>query len=295
MKVQGTTTAPKSWQGAQRTYVEPGAGEALHIGHGGQSVMDLQRQLNAAGAKPPLEVDGKFGPKTQAALQSLTGSQTATPAALQQLEGKSASSFSPPAQATPAQQAPAQTQVGAATPIPVSTGAPSDVAARAVSIAQSENGSIDPMRRGEDGNYVGWQHLKEVFTKATGVEVSDAEVKKHNQPLGKSWCGIWACHVLQEAGVNVKWDLTKGKMVGDVTQTMAPRFSSPAQYKAERQAFEQSIRPGDVITLDGKNNHHAVVTKVNPDGTVETMDGNKPHVGPGHYKLSNVTSFYRAN
>lgn len=43
-------------------------GGPLHIGHKGESVKDLQRQLNAMGAN--LEVDGKFGPKTEAALRS---------------------------------------------------------------------------------------------------------------------------------------------------------------------------------------------------------------------------------
>lgn len=43
-------------------------GGPLHIGHKGDSVKDLQRQLNALGAN--LEVDGKFGPKTEAALRS---------------------------------------------------------------------------------------------------------------------------------------------------------------------------------------------------------------------------------
>jgi peptidoglycan hydrolase-like protein with peptidoglycan-binding domain len=43
-------------------------GGALHIGHKGEGVKELQRQLNALGAN--LEVDGKFGPKTEAALRS---------------------------------------------------------------------------------------------------------------------------------------------------------------------------------------------------------------------------------
>ena len=43
-------------------------GGPLHVGHKGESVKDLQRQLNAMGAN--LEVDGKFGPKTEAALRS---------------------------------------------------------------------------------------------------------------------------------------------------------------------------------------------------------------------------------
>lgn len=174
------------------------------------------------------------------------------------------------------------------------------VADRTLKNANAENDSINPMKAGGDGHYKGWDKLQSIIEQTTGWKPTDAEVQHiepgHGaSPGGKSWCGIWACHILQESGVNVKWDLTKGEMVGDVTHVKAPRFTGPQQYKAERTAFEQSIRPGDVITVSGKLNHHAIVTKVNPDGTVETMDGNKPHVGPGKQKLSDVTSYYRPN
>jgi peptidoglycan hydrolase-like protein with peptidoglycan-binding domain len=42
----------------------------MHRGMGGPQVMELQRMLNAQGANPPLAVDGKFGPKTEAALKA---------------------------------------------------------------------------------------------------------------------------------------------------------------------------------------------------------------------------------
>ncbi len=42
----------------------------MHRGMGGPQVMELQRMLNAQGAQPPLAVDGKFGPKTEAALKA---------------------------------------------------------------------------------------------------------------------------------------------------------------------------------------------------------------------------------
>lgn len=55
---------------------QPGAvsnttpGGNLARGSRGAEVMELQRQLNAAGAQPPLEVDGKFGPLTDAATRN---------------------------------------------------------------------------------------------------------------------------------------------------------------------------------------------------------------------------------
>jgi peptidoglycan hydrolase-like protein with peptidoglycan-binding domain len=45
------------------------AGARMKRGMGGESVKDLQRKLNALGAEPPLDVDGKLGPKTEAALK----------------------------------------------------------------------------------------------------------------------------------------------------------------------------------------------------------------------------------
>lgn len=266
-------------------YAEPLPGEELRIGHSGPQVVALQQKLNAMGAKPPLVVDGKLGPKTNAAMQLLLN---AKPAANTPADQFSTPPATPPG---PALQTPATDAV-----IPASQN--SDLSNRVVENAFAENDSINPMKRGEDGKVKGWKELQTIFQETTGWKPTDAQCQdvqagKGLQPGGKSWCGIWACHIFQKSGANVKWDGVKGGMVGDVTHTLAPRFTSPASYKAERQAFEQSIRPGDCITLNGANNHHAIVTKVNPDGTVETMDGNKPHVGPGHQKLSDVTSFYR--
>lgn len=291
------TTQPSAAKNVRGTYHEPLPDEPLRRGHSGDRVIELQRALNAANVKPPLEEDGKLGRLTEEALEKLTGSKVLDAGALERLaELQPTATASTPAGVDDTFDASAvHHDAPAAGVIPdVDTSAPNDVAARAVEYARSQDGSIDPRKRGADGHYHGWDKLRDVFTETTGVAVSDKEVQQHNQPLGKSWCGIWAAHVLRQAGADVKWDLTKGKMTGDVTHTVAPLFKNPTSYKVERAAFEQSIRPGDVITLSGKNNHHAVVTKVNADGTVDTMDGNKPHVGPGHYKLKDVTSFYRA-
>lgn len=90
--------------------------EGLQRGSRGPDVMDLQRQLNARGAQ--LEVDGKFGPLTEAALKQFQGSvpgassgrvDAATVAALQAPPKASApSSTSSPAPATPKATADAQ-------------------------------------------------------------------------------------------------------------------------------------------------------------------------------------------
>jgi peptidoglycan hydrolase-like protein with peptidoglycan-binding domain len=45
-------------------------GDSMRRGMKGESVRDVQRMLNNAGANPPLAEDGKFGPKTEAALRA---------------------------------------------------------------------------------------------------------------------------------------------------------------------------------------------------------------------------------
>jgi len=47
----------------------------IERGMGGPSVTSLQQRLNAAGATPALAADGKFGPKTEAALRAFQGSR----------------------------------------------------------------------------------------------------------------------------------------------------------------------------------------------------------------------------
>ena len=283
MRIDSAAPKPSSsYQPGQ--YAAPLQGEALRLGHSGPQVLALQQKLNAEGCKPPLALDGKLGPKTLAAMQ-----KPAAPA-------KPADDFQRP---TPPSGPALTTPVSQTTPVTAAEST-SGVSGKVVNEALAENDSINPMKRGEDGKIKGWKELQSVFEQATGWKPTDAQCQEVTpgggvKPGGASWCGIWACHVFQEAGVNVKWDMNKGGMVGDVTHVGAPKFTSPSSYKAERQAFEQSIRPGDCITLAGPQNHHAIVTKVNSDGTVETMNGNKPHVGPGHQKLANVTGFYRPN
>ncbi|GMU59493.1 MAG: hypothetical protein AMXMBFR34_12560 [Myxococcaceae bacterium] len=289
-----SSAQPKTWTTpAGNSYSEPAAGAALARGHGGERVLELQKRLNAAGANPRLAEDGLFGPKTEATLQKLTG-QASFDAAAEAVLAKLASSAGKRDDFQTPGPTPSAPQTQAIQTSTVSGPPPSgSIAERTLQVAERELGSIDPRQTGADGKYHGWQHLQTIFEKTTGWRPTDKEVQASSQPQKKSWCGIFATHVLQEAGAHVRWDLSKGKMVGDVQQVMAPTFRDYRTYKAERQAFQNSIKPGDVITLNGALNHHAIVTSVNPDGTVNTIDGNKPHVGTGLQKLSDVTSYYR--
>ena len=75
---RGNETAPR--QGVQRTATTQAVqathmhnsitnGQNIHIGSRGAAVTELQTILNNAGAQPPLELDGKFGPLTQQAVR----------------------------------------------------------------------------------------------------------------------------------------------------------------------------------------------------------------------------------
>jgi peptidoglycan hydrolase-like protein with peptidoglycan-binding domain len=55
---------------ASPTMAQVRSGEGvMQRGMGGADVRDLQKMLNAQGANPPLALDGKFGPRTEAALK----------------------------------------------------------------------------------------------------------------------------------------------------------------------------------------------------------------------------------
>jgi hypothetical protein len=69
--------APKSYR-AGPSIEQLSQGAELKIGQKGESVRWMQEQLNSAGADPPLVVDGKMGPKTEAALKQFQQSRGAT-------------------------------------------------------------------------------------------------------------------------------------------------------------------------------------------------------------------------
>jgi|GEM_PF-1609140 len=309
-----TTAQPAS----QTTLDDVRQGRALlRKGTKGPAVTNLQERLNAAGADPKLDADGAFGPKTQAALlafqqknglkaDGLVGphtmgaldggapvsSTTGGPADV--LESSRSTGLKAPTaaelQGQPgglragnlAQQNPHVREAGH-----VRNNAPAgSVASKIVDNALADEGKVQP--GGKD--YKGWQYLQETFEKTTGWTPPTEEIRRDSTPQGKNWCGIWATRMLQKSGVDAKWNLNNGRMEGNVDLVT----SYGKTYSGNRKAFAQSIQPGDVILLKGNLNHHAVVTNVNKDGTVTTMDGNHPGIGKGNHKLSDVYAYYRA-
>jgi len=86
------TRIPKGYEKGPDALSDVRAGNGLMRGHAGPAVADLQKQLNAAGMKPPLAEDGLLGPKTEAAIykfqaaNGLRSDGVVGPATLQSLQ-----------------------------------------------------------------------------------------------------------------------------------------------------------------------------------------------------------------
>ena len=96
----------------------------------------------------------------------------------------------------------------------------------------------------------------------------------------KHWCGIFACCVWNEVGLDVRWDLKDGKIKGDV----------------KRFVGRDGLRPGDIAIVQ-KHAHHFIVKEVNTsDGSLLAIEGNTDgqRIRRNSRKsISEVVAFYR--
>jgi hypothetical protein len=105
----------------------------------------------------------------------------------------------------------------------------------------------------------------------------------------KHWCGVFACSVLKEAGVDVRWTLYGGKMIGDGV-TLLPGSNN--------------IVPGDVAIINHAS-HHFIVSDIDyARNSLESVDGNTANqfIRSGRKKIResgtdastrSVVAFYR--
>jgi peptidoglycan hydrolase-like protein with peptidoglycan-binding domain len=143
----------------------------LRRGDGGPAVEQLQRRLNAAGARPPLDVDGKLGPKTEAALKRFQGNNGVSPSGVFGSDSFTAlnnapTCTTPPTQArttvgsTEASRAPTQADLGTK---PSGTQRAGDLAnaanARAARSAPAAAGAPEPGRA--DGPFASSRSARE--------------------------------------------------------------------------------------------------------------------------------------
>ncbi len=112
-------------------------------------------------------------------------------------------------------------------------------------------------------------HLVDFF-KGAGTErvpsLSDAERSLKYLTTGvyldkttiRHWCGIFACSVLREKGVNVRWTLNGGKMVGGVKLVWG----------------HSGLQPGDVAIIEKGQHHFLVISADYSANALVTVEGN---------------------
>lgn len=96
----------------------------------------------------------------------------------------------------------------------------------------------------------------------------------------KHWCGIFAVCVCNEVGLNLRWDLSVGKIKGEVDLTFG----------------NKGVRPGDIAGV-AAHQHHFLVTGVGQDGgSVQAVEGNTLHqlIKAGSAKpIKDIVYYYR--
>jgi hypothetical protein len=106
-----------------------------------------------------------------------------------------------------------------------------------------------------------------------GINEADGSYRKYGQP--SHWCGAFAewC-VKQATGGKVPWAGENFHYVPNITN-WAQKNGVYESYNAA--TAPQSIKPGDMVIfrINGKESAHVgIVTRVNPDGSIETVEGN---------------------
>lgn len=71
----------------------------------------------------------------------------------------------------------------------------------------------------------------------------------------KHWCGIFACSVLRQAGVDATWSLMNGRITGKGVTSPALPHAYPIR------SWSHEMRPGDIAIIR-RYNHHFIVTDV---------------------------------
>ncbi len=142
---------------------------------------------------------------------------------------------------------------------------------RIVELAESKVGTVHE-RKGDDGNRVGWQHLKEIYEAA--YKLSDIEKERPGwlgtlKTTGKKindWCGIFGAWAWQKAGLPVHWNT---KLIG-------------CKYRGDT----SNMGPGDLVIIKKEfnpYNHHCIIKSIDGNDLV-TIDGNQ---GADSIKLQN--------
>ena len=99
------------------------------------------------------------------------------------------------------------------------------------------------------------------------LATKDGGTTNENEPGRISWCGVFACWVLKQAGLNVEWRNSQIQ-INDPKQMKSIFPVNPADLKA--------IGRGDVCVINtaGKTNYHHFIVNRWGDPNLETIEGN---------------------
>ncbi len=181
-----------------------------------------------------------------------------------------------PAGDPPAVQQTGSQQAPTATPATAASDQATDVESyrrKIIEIAETMLGKVRVNEAGEDGNKVGWQHLKkfyEVAYRYDDLETAQPQWMPLIKGVGKKvneWCGIFGTWAWRSAGIPVYWQ----------TKIMGCKYHG----KKDR------LAPGDIVVMQDKPApppkpgekpkqplyHHCIVKSVNGK-TMMTINGN---------------------
>lgn len=175
----------------------------------------------------------------------------------------------------------------------------SELALRIASMAYSQINLIDYGRQvtseqnPKEMEPFGWRYLDMMFQRAAGKRWPEEELKKGWKPGNKDWSGIFGVFCFQLAGVTAQWSFNSDEASGSVQKVLP----SDEAFNGSREAFEASIRAGD-LAVSVQNNHHFIVMAANAaNNQVFSIDANQEYgriLPLSSNRLSDVTAYYRA-
>ena len=155
-----------------------------------------------------------------------------------------------------------------------------------INAARGEVGQVSDLG-GEDGNKLGWEHLKSYFEAAFGEDdifargpaYRDGIMKANlfvtgpganNTTVSIDWCGIFCVWALRQANIDTRWVIGQGP---------AGRIKDVGPNSTERPARTDfdNMSPGDILVRH-HSVHHCIVSAF--DGsTLSTINGNGDYQG----------------
>ncbi len=140
---------------------------------------------------------------------------------------------------------------------------------------------------GEDNRDISDIHELDKYFKDTGKSVYGADKTT-------SWCGIFACWVLKQAGVQVYWGINQFNSFGIVSSA-----GGQVELVDPKKNSGRGIRPGDIGVILHRNHHFVVEQAYEGVDTMVTISGN--YLGRKHdcirrtreYTKSGLWYFYR--